>query len=144
MKRAFTDATIRESFSSTTHNPITMLPTTASRVYVAQNVTDEDNPNAVVHVEAFEIGQNDQNGDREGHNASDCAVMAPGGDHDDMNALFPVRLDQIPRSMQRVLTVCGLLSFVTSPGHPSKVHVFVAFAGLFLSLSTPVEALRNT
>ena len=108
-----------------------MLPTTtASRVYVAQNITDEDNPNAVVHVEAFEIGQSDQNGDEEDTNTSDRAMTfaGNGGDHhDDTNALYPIRPDEIPRGMQRVLAVTGFVTLVTSPGNPSKLQLGAAF-----------------
>ena len=121
----------------------TMLPT-ASRVYVAQNVTGEDNSNAVVHVEAFEVDQNDEEGagasDRDGvmalnRRANDCDAGGGGAAtvHDDMNALYPVRLDQIPRTLRRVLAVCGFLTLVTSPGNPSKLHLGASFASVIAS-----------
>ena len=104
------------------------MPSTG-RVYVAQNITDEDNSNnAVVHVGAgaFEVGQNNQN---EGGDHTSTAPGAHGGDHEhDMNALYPVRLDEIPSTMRRVLAVTGWLTLVTSPGNPSKLQLGACFA----------------
>ena len=108
------------------YHPSNMIPSSAGRVYVAQNITDEDSPNAVVHVGPAYAENGDED---EGANAG-IMTTAPGnggaGD-DDVNALYPVRLDEIPSTMRRVLAVTGWLTLVTSPGNPSKLQLGAFF-----------------
>ena len=108
-----------------------MLPT-ASRVYVAQN-ENEDHADAIIHVDTFGVGDhNDQNEPGHDEGASDRSVTTSNGGGvatgDDVNALFPIREDQIPTGMRRVLAASGLLTLVTSPGNPSKLQLGASFA----------------
>ena len=112
-----------------------MLPTTTSRVYAT-----DDADSAVVHVDAFGVDQHDRNGEGQGNEAGEATIMInshddmnAGGDddapQDDMNALYPIHRDQIPKIMRQVLAATGFLTLVTSPGNPNKLHLgaMVAF-----------------
>ena len=105
-----------------------MLPS-AGRVYISQNITDEDNPNAVVHVGPAYA----ENGAEEEGASEQRAIMSTagnGGGDDDVNALYPVRLDEIPSTMRRALAMTGMLTLVTSPQNPSKLRLNATFAAL--------------
>ena len=111
--------------------PPRAMPTTTSRVYVAHDVND-DADSAVVHVDTFEVVDQGQN---QGNEASDRMINRAARRHDggsddetpqdDVNALYPIHRDQIPKIMRLTLAATGFLTLVTSPGKPNKPVEFL-------------------